>query len=106
MEYEIRLEAGINVLDEDLVFEHAVQALNCLGRLTSATKGRRVTILRDGSEITMRDLELDASREEDEGRLPSSARTGWVDHYDVTSGPGWDSKRVWKPDNPEDRFED
>src|SRR6266850_735862 len=113
MPYEILLPHGLSQPSEaELVHDNPVSAKDSYQYLGVMFSNCCLILLRDGKQITEAELESDIQSWEirsvmaDESRLPSTFRHAWPTHSaDVATGPNGETVRVWRPENPEDRFE-
>ncbi len=96
--------------DDDLSYDNPHSARSALEYLRKKFPGKNLGILRDGVKFT--DTELDAeisscdieAIREESTRLPGTYRRGWGTD-DVAIGPDGEPTTVWRPKNPDDRFE-
>ena len=113
MIYEITGFSHISLhVDVDGIYDNPKSVKSDLEFLRRQVPGITGGIVRDGVQIT--DCELDADIESheietvrEEGcRLPATYRRGYGTRQDdVAAGADGSPKRVWGPDNPEDRYD-
>jgi len=113
MVYQIKVLSAIALPEESSpINSDPESAYSDLQYMQERFPGARLTILRDGVEITESQLRADIESweiqktMEESTRLPSTYRRGWgTQHDDIAQTADGDTARVWKPPNPDDRFE-
>jgi hypothetical protein len=111
MTYCIVTGSGCELPDEfDRDYRSPIEVLHVLSKLRSVSDQQVFVILRDGNEISEVDLSKDIdsyealSLFEAENVLRSVFRPAYRGQPDLANGP-YGVTAVWKPVNPEDRFE-
>ena len=96
--------------DLDIDLSSAIDTVATLGAIRERLGDSDLIVLRDGDENSAMELRHDVARDDvrqvldAEVRLPSTFRPARRGEPDLTIGP-LGVTAVWKPENPEDRFE-
>jgi len=111
MVYEIFVPSEI--LDDgqvDRVYDNPAAARRAAEELRTRL-GVDLFVLRDGIPITQDGLDVDERSYEihevidEDSQLRPNYRPGWGNWADYAVDADGETKKVWKPENPEDRFE-